>query len=408
MQGERVVMRRVPGAGKLLVLPLVIGSLYAPHAQAQISDTLTPFASAIVSYDDNLLRRDLSVVGSDGASDTYRSAVVGVGINRPISRQRLTGNIRATKVTFNRFGELDYTGKDAALDLDWRIAQTLSGHVGATYSQSLASFADFQVAARNLRVQNKQYGNVAWRLHPSWQLRAGYTSEDFDFDLPSQQFNNRTEKTVETGFDYLAPSESTVGLLARQIKGKYPTQALNNGVFIDNGFTQDEVKLNVVWNATGISQVIFVGGWARREVNSSSLRNASGTNGRLIVNWNKFSSVQLTGMAWREFGAAEGVFVNTALSTGQGINAKWTATSKIEVNAAYKNEKRDFKPLQGVFNLTGLTDTTKTANLGVTYKPLRNLSLGLSAFHTERDGSIAARTSSFRAKGAAFNATVTF
>jgi len=405
-------MRRVSRAGKLLALPLVIASLYGPQAQAQaqaqISDTLIPFASAVVSYDDNLLRRDLSRVGGDGASDTYRSSVVGVGIDRPIGRQHLTGNVRASKVIFNRFGELDYTGKDAALDLDWRLAHTLSGHVGATYGQSLASFADFQVAARNLRVQKKQYGNVVWRLHPSWQLRAGYTSEDFDFDLPSQQFNNRNEKTVETGFDYLAPSESTFGLLARQVKGKYPTQALNNGVLIDNGFTQEEVKLNVVWNASGISQVIFVGGWARREVNSSSLRNDSGTNGRLIVNWNKFSSVQLTGMVWREFGAAEGVFVNTALSSGQGFNAKWTATSKIEVNAAYKNEKRDFKPLQGVLNLTGLTDTTKTANLSVAYRPLRNISLGLSAFHTERDGSTAARTGSFRAKGAAFNATVSF
>lgn len=401
-------MRRVPRAGKLLALPLVIGSLYAPQSQAQVSDTLTPFASAVVSYDDNLLRQDLSVTGSNGASDTYRSAVVGIGLDRPISRQRLTGNVRATKVTFNRFGELDYTGKDALLDLDWRLARTLSGHVGASYSQALASFADFQVAARNLRVQKKQYGNVAWRLHPSWQLRAGYTSEDFDFDLPSQQFNNRTEKTVETGFDYLAPSNSTVGLLARQIKGKYPTQALNNGVFIDNGFTQDEVKLNVFWNVSGISQVIFVGGWARREVNSSSLRNNSGTNGRLIYNWNKFSSLQLTGMVWREFGAAEGVFVNTALATGQSVNAKWSATAKIEVNASYRKEKRDFKPLQGVVNLTGLTDDTKTANLGVTYKPLRNLSLGLTAFHTERDGSVAAQTRSFRAKGAEVNATVTF
>ena len=401
-------MRRVPSAGKLLTLPLVIGSLYASHAHAEISDTLTPFAAAVVSYDDNLLRRDLSVVGSDNASDTYRSAVVGVGIDRPIGRQRLTGSLRATKVTFNRFEELDYTGKEGVLDLDWRIARTLSGHVGATYSQSLASFADFQVAARNLRVQKKQYGNVAWRLYPSWQLRAGYTSEDFDFDLPSQQFNNRTEDTVETGFDYLAPSNSTFGLLARQIKGKYPVQALNNGTSIDNGFSQDELKLNVVWNVSGISQVTFVGGWARREVNSSSLRNASGTNGRLIVNYNKFSAVQLTGMVWREFGAAEGVFVNTALSTGQSINAKWSATSKIDVNAAYKNEKRDFKPLQGVQNLTGLTDTSKTVNLGVTYKPLRNLSLGLTAFHAERDGSTAARTGSFRAKGAAFNATVSF
>lgn len=401
-------MRRAPRAGKLLALPFIIGGLYAPFAQAQISDTLTPFASAVVSYDDNLLRRDTAVVGNENASDTFRSAVVGVGIDRLIGRQYLTGNLRTSKVTFNRFSELDYTGKDGALDLDWKLARTLSGHVGAKYSESLASFADFQVTARNLRVQKKQYGNIAWRLHPSWQLRAGYTSEDFDFDLPSQQYNNRTEDTVETGFDYLDSSGSTFGMLVRQVDGKYPTQALNNGVLIDNGFKQDEVKLNVSWNVSGISQLIFVGGWVQREVNSSAVRKKSGTNGRLIANWNKFSAVQLTGMVWREFGAAEGVVVNTALSTGQSVNAKWAATSKIEVNAGYRNEKREFRPLPGLINITGLSDTTKVANVSVSYKPLRNLSLELSAFHTKRDGSTAARTSSFRAKGAALNATVSF
>lgn len=401
-------MRRAPGAGKLLALPLLIGSLYASHAHAQISDTLTPFVSAVITYDDNLLRENNTRPGVDGTSDTYKSAVVGIGIDRPIGRQHLTGNVRATKVTFNRYEELDYTGKDAQLDLDWRLARTLSGHVGATYNQSLASFADFQVAARNLRVQQKQYGNVVWRLHPSWQLRAGYTTEDFNFDLASQAFNNRTEKSSEAGFDYLAASDSTFGLLARQVKGQYPVQALSNGLFIDNGFSQDELKFNVFWNASGISQVIFVGGWVRREVNSSSLRNSSGTNGRLIYNWNKLSSVQLSGSVWREFGAAEGVFVNTALSTGQSINAKWTATPKIEVNANVRKEKRDFKPLQGVTNLSGLTDDTKIANLSVTYRPVRNLSLGVSVSHSERDGSTAAQTRSFRAKGAAFNATLSF
>ncbi|WP_206336001.1 hypothetical protein, partial [Pseudomonas viridiflava] len=58
--------------------------------------------------------------------------------------------------------------------------------------------------------------------------------------------------------------------------------------------------------------------------------------------------------------------------------------------------------------LTGLTDNARTASAGVTYQAWRQVGLSLNAFATRRDGSEAARTSSFRAKGISFNATVKF
>ncbi|KQQ46354.1 hypothetical protein ASF61_18320 [Duganella sp. Leaf126] len=396
-----------------MVLPLLIGSLFTTHAAAQSQqdqrvDTFQPFVSTQVAYDSNLLRSDNTVDSNAAQSDTSKSLIAGLAFDHTYSRQHLTATVKATKVSFNRFNQLDYTGKDGRVDLNWNIAKTLSGNVGIKYNESLASFADFSASARNLRVQRKEYVNGFWRFHPSWRLRAGYTEEKFEFDLPSQAYNNRTEKTTEGGFDYLAPSGSTFGFLVRNIKGVYPTQVFGNGVTLDNGFKQDEAKINVNWNISGVSQLIFLGGYARRESNTSSLRNDSGSNGRLIVNWNPLSQVQFTGMLWREFGAAEGVVVNSALATGKGIDAKYSISSKIEAVASYRTERRAFKPLQGIQNLTGLDDVTDTASVGLTYQPTRILLLGLNAFGTKRDGSTAAQTRSFRAKGIAFNATVSF
>ncbi|SEN48469.1 exopolysaccharide biosynthesis operon protein EpsL [Duganella sp. CF517] len=403
-------VRRAPGAGKLIALPLIISGLFAPAARAQISDTIHPYVSAGYAYDDNLLRRDNTNNADAAQSDTYTTLIAGVALERPIGRQRVTASARASKVAFNRFTELDYTGKDAAAEWKWQVGNQLSGHLGASYSESLASFADFQSTARNIRTDNKRYVDANYLLHPSWQVHAGYTNERFGFDLPSQSYNNRTEKTVETGFDYIASSGSTFGLVFRQLEGVYPTQGLNQvtGLPVDNGYKQDEVKFNVNWIASGVTQVTFLGGWVNRRHNTEKLRDDSGANGRLIVNWSPLGHTQFNGMIWREFGAAEGTLVNSALSTGASAGASWSPTAKLSYNANVKYEKRDFEPLSGVSGLGGLTDNSRTASVGVTYQAWRQVSLNLNGFTTRRDGSAAAATSSFRAKGVSFNATVKF
>jgi len=401
---------RAPGAGKLITLSLIISGLFASSARAQISDTIHPYVSAGYSYDDNLLRRDNTGNGDADYSDTYTTLVAGMRLERPIGRQVVTASARASKVSFDKNTGLDYTGKDAAAEWKWQLGNQFSGHVGGTYSESLASFADFSSSERNLRTDTRRYVDGNWRFHPSWQAHAGYTSERFSFDLPSQSYNNRTEKIAETGFDYIASSGSTFGLVARQLKGDYANMGFNpvTGNVVDNGYKQDEIKLNVTWLASGVTQVIFLGGWVQRRHNTETVRDDSGVNGRLIVNWAVLAQTQFNAMLWREFGAAEGTVVNSALSTGESVGVRWTPTSKLAFNAQLKNEKRDFEPLSGVSNLTGLSDTARTATAGVTYQAWRQVALSLNGFASRRDGSAAARTSSFRAKGISFNASVEF
>lgn len=403
-------VRRAPGAGKLIALPLIIGGLFAGPARAQISDTIHPYVSAGYSYDDNLLRRDNRNNSAAAESDTYTTLIAGFTAERPIGRQVITASARASKVAFDKNDELDYTGKDAAAEWKWRLGNQLSGHLGASYNESLASFADFRETARNIRTDNRRYVDANWLFHPSWQVHAGYTNERFGFDLPSQSFNNRTEKTAETGFDYIASSGSTFGLVYRQLEGVYPTQGFNplTGQVIDNGYKQDEVKFNVNWLASGVTQVTFLGGWVKRRHNTEVVRDDSGANGRLIVNWSPLGHTQFNGMIWREFGAAEGTLVNSALSSGASAGVVWSPTAKLSYNGSLKYEKREFEPLSGVTGLSGLTDNARTASAGVTYQALRQVSLNLNGFVTQRDGSAAAATSSFRAKGVSFNATVKF
>lgn len=392
---------------RLLALPLIIGGLFSLPAMAEISDTIHPYVAGIITYDDNLLRLDKDANPNADTSDTYRTAVAGVDIERMFGRQLLTASAKVSKVSFNRFTDLDYTGKEASAKWDWKFAEHFSGRLGGFYSDSLASFSDFHSSQRTVRTDKKIYGDINWRFHPSWQVHAGRSREEFDYDLASQAYNNRTENISDVGFDYLAKSGSTVGLVYRRLKGGYPDTVFGTSV-IDNGYEQDEVKLNVKWQVTGVTQVIFLGGRARRTHNVGSLRDESGNNYRVIANWSPREQVQVTGMLWREFSVAEGSLINSALATGQSADVNWRFSSKISLNGRILNEKRNFRPLVGLQNVQGLSDTSRNASLGVNYQPTQPVSLGLSVFGARRSGSAAAFTNSFRSKGVAFNASVKF
>lgn len=407
-----MAMSGVPNAGKKY-LAWLIGTLVAAPVAAQEKpvpkDTFQPYVAAMINHDDNLLRRDTSLQPNAEYSDTYKTTLAGLAVEWPLGRQLLTADLQASKVSFNRFSELDYSGRDAFADLAWRVGNQFSGNVGAKYLEALASFADFQTAERNVRTVKTVYANGKWRFHPSYRVTTGYREEKYRFDLPAQRFNNRSESYVDAGLDYLAKSGSFVGVLVRSRDGKYDVPVIGaGGVRIDNGYRQDEVNLNANWLITGVTQATFLGGWARREHNSNSMRNVSGGRGRLIVNWLPRTSLRLEGAVWRDFSASEGLFVNSAVSTGASVDGKWAVTSKIAVNGRVRTEKRDFRPLPGVNVSADLSDNTRENSLGVTYEPIRQLSLNLNAFKTSRSGSAAAFTNSYRAKGVGFSATVKF
>lgn len=388
-------------------LVALFGSLISLPA---LSDTLTPFVGASINHEDNLLRLSndqLKLV--DGGSDTYRSLIAGLSIERPFGRQLISASADLSSVSFDRFSQLNFTGRDARAEWRWFVAKHFDGHIGASYALALAPFSDFHSTQRNLRVTKKLYVDGNWRFHPSWQWHNSYTKDTYNYDLGSgqDQVNNRTEEALTTGIDYLAASGSTVGLQLRHVKGGYPFQQTQDVRFAGNDYIQDEAKLNAFWLATGTTQVSFVGGWVRRKQNALIERVDSGNNARLIVNWAPLQKVKLTGQAWREFAAIDGTLVDNALVTGSSAGATWDLTGKIQMLADIKHEKRLFTPSGSTgrsFSSDALTDSSNSASTGLVYKPVRGLLLKLSAFSERRAGSLAAGSNSYTAKGVSLTA----
>ncbi len=375
-------------------------------AHAELNDTIHPYVLASINHDDNLLRVDNNIGGDLG--DTFKTTEAGLVLERPIGRQVLTARASVSKVSFDRYDELDYNGKNVQAQLEWHLGNHLNGHVGGNYSQTLAPFADFHTNERNLRVSKREFADGTWQFHPSWQVHSGWSRDTYTYDLASQRYNNRHEDAAEVGFDFLSGTTSHFGLVARRLKGTYTDRQGFSAFFLDDAYQQDELKANVFWYISGSSQLQFLGGTARRKYPTVTERNESGVNGRAVYYWSPTVKVKTTSKLWREFQAVEGSLINSALTRGASIDASYELTAKISATASARSEKRTFRALPGATTRGGLDDTTQSYALGVNYAILPNIVLALNATHDRRNGSIGAGTNSFKANGVSFNVSAQF
>jgi exopolysaccharide biosynthesis operon protein EpsL len=390
-------------------LSLLGGALCAAPAMAALSDTLHPFVSASYSYDDNLLRlpEDESVLPGP-RSDTIRQLQAGVLLERPIGRQILSGQAKFSRVNFERFQRFDYSGKDLLAALEWHVGNHVDGHLSSSYAQTLAPFTDFFSNERNLRLQRRDYVDAGWRLHPSWRVSVGASRDKISYDLPLLRFNNRTENGKELGVDYLASSGSIAGLRLRRATTDYRYHRTLGSFVLDDDFAQDEVKANVDWLFSGITRIRFLGGWVRRRHDASAPLDASGKNGRLIVDWAPLGKLRFTATGWREFAAVESTIVNSSLNNGASLGADWDASAKVRLNALLKREKRDFSAVGGIVLPAAVTDTTRSASMGLVYAPQKSVQFGLNVFRDRRAGSPFIGTGSYRASGASLSLSAQF
>ncbi|WP_373991124.1 XrtB/PEP-CTERM-associated polysaccharide biosynthesis outer membrane protein EpsL [Duganella sp. BuS-21] len=385
---------------------MMLGMAASGAAWADISDTLHPFVSVTRSYDANLFRyAEQAPIADADRDDTLTQTQVGISIDRPLGRQKLTGAFKVSKVAFDRYDMLDYTGKDFSANLDWMLGSHLDGRVGATYGQTLTSFSDFRQAARSLQVQRREYFEGGWRFHPSWRVRTGYSNQKVSYDLQAQKFNDRTEDSKSVGIDYLASSGSKVGLQFGRVTGRYDNHFLAAGVPIDDGYTQDELKVNVQWIFSATSQFQMLAGRAERKHTYFTRRDSSGLNGRAVFNWSMLRRLNMTASAWREYASVDSNEVSNSFNKGVSLNAQWELTGKISADASARRERRDFIAIPGVTSALQLNDDNKNYSAGISYAPLKQLRLYVGGFRETRDGS---RTNSYRTHGMSLSARAQF
>jgi exopolysaccharide biosynthesis operon protein EpsL len=369
-------------------LCLLISAMFSVPAAAAPNDALQLYGALGYTHDDNLLRVPEGQPAFDNTlGDSWVQAEGGLIFDKTFSRQKLFAQAKLSKVKFNHFKQLDYSGEDLQARWNWQIGNRLEGKAGASYAQTLAPYTDFRSSERNLRQQRRGFVDGAWRFHPRWQVRGGAQRDKFTYEALSQRFNERTEDAVEAGFDYLAPSGSTAGLVARRLKGKYPNRRPIGPIFIDDSYDQDELKARIHWSASGVTTLELLGGWVKRKQASSSERDTSGVNGKLSASYMPRGKLSINAAVWRDFAPLESTLVSYTLNKGASVGAAWDASAKVRVEGTAIYERRDYTARLVPNSRPGLDDAVRSATLRATYTPARALQLSTAYSHQARSGS---------------------
>jgi exopolysaccharide biosynthesis operon protein EpsL len=392
--------------GALFLLP---GQQAAAQSNAQQEEGLKLYGGIGWGYDDNLLRvPDNRPAFAGKRSDRWRQTEAGIVYNKRISRQRVAVVAKASKVDFDFFKQLDYDGRDLQATWFWELGNKFEGQAGTLYDRTLAPYTDFFSDERNVRERRRQWFDAGWKMHPSWKLRTGYTRERYEYELLTQRYNNRTEKAVEAELIYQPRSGSSVGLVARRVKGTYPYRRPSTVSGLTDDFTQDELKVRVNWYATGSTTLQALGGYVRREQPSFGEGKTSGFNGRLNAIYQPRGKVTYNASVWREFAPIESTIVSYTLNRGASVGASWQATGKIKVDATAAYEQRAYEARRAFAGSDSLEDSLKTASLRATWQVRRKIALSAGWQHQARSGSQALNLGKFDANTVMVNANVLF
>ena len=368
-----------------------------------------PYLAVGYFHDDNLFRIAEDRPAFDGQrGDSARYATGGLYFDKMMSRQKIYLQGKLTKVKFSHFKQLDYDGKDLLGLWDWQLGNVFSGSAGASYEQTLAPYIDFRSNERNLRKHKRQHADGAWKLHPSWQVRAGAARDKYNYELAAQRFNNRTEDMAEAGFDYTPRSGSTAGLVLRRIKGKYSNKRMLGGAPLNDDFTQDELKARVNWKVTGITSIQVLAGYAKRKHAVLGPRNAKGLNGRVSASLNPRKKLRVNAAAWREFAPIESNLVTYSLNRGASVGASWDATAKLRVDAALSKERRNYDGRLLANAPPDIRDRITTASLGATWQARPSMQVNTSYAHQRRKGADFLGNGSFKANTVSITASAQF
>jgi exopolysaccharide biosynthesis operon protein EpsL len=395
---------------RLCPFVLLVCLSFAAPAGASPSDALKVYVGVLYGRDDNLPRvPDGSPGFNNEREDFWRTSEYGLVFDRTYSRQNIFIVAKLSTTSFNRFKQLDYNGRDMQANWLWQLGNRLDGKIGTTYQKVLTPYTDFAISERNLRISRGRYADGTWRFNSSWRARAEFKRVEYEYELTSQRYNNRIEDSSELELDYLTRSDSTVGVVARQVRGKFQPLRLGGPFTFNNNFTQDELKLRLKWIVSGTTTLDALVGYTSRKQLSFGEGRTEGVAGKIEAAYQPRGKMSYRAAVWRDFAPLESLVVSYTLNNGASLSAQWDVSSKIKVNSNVIAEQRNYKARGNVVSAFGdLRDSICTASVQGTWSPRPTAQVSAGLTHQMRSGSAALGTGSFKSNSMTLSARAQF
>jgi exopolysaccharide biosynthesis operon protein EpsL len=336
---------------------------------------IKPFVNASVNYDDNVYRistpeRAKLLLGSSNTSDVIKQLGVGVAVNLRLSRQLVNVSAGVNKNSFNRFQNLDNTGRSNELTWNWRLGSDLYGQIGASENVSIAGFNENRIQERNLTTTAQKFANINWNLIPDWTLRASRQQLIFENDSQNFAFLDREDEIYEAGINYQNQLNTNLGLAYRVLDSSFQNRTgfLKNN--LGDEITQKQVVLNAAWLPTDKTKLSTSIAKVRLDRKNATIDGFSGLNQRLGLDHALTGQINLSLAAYKDLTPIDDVISTFVETKGISINPIWNFTSKVLISAGMRYEKQNFIGSAGLtLDNEDRLDDIKEATLGLIYTP---------------------------------------
>jgi len=372
----------------------------ATNAFALWDDRLELFASETVARDNNVFRLSSAVdptaaLGTSSKADTYQITSFGLGFDVPVSRQRFVGGYARNYTRYNRFTVLDLDGYEGRALWFWQIGNELNGQVGYTERLTLASLANVQSGLQSVTPDflktREAFFNAAYKLTARWQIRGQANWLDQSNSASGRKVNDTSVDTGGVTVSYITPANNQIGINVTVADANVPTRELVAALAVDNSYRQQYLGAVTEWTLAGHSRVDLRAGRVTRDYAQLPQRNYAGPFFFAGYEWKPTGKLTFNAVAQRDISSTEEINTGFVVIKRIALSPTWQATEKISVDVVFEHSDRDYRgdPGQVLGTVGPRTETVRAASLGVSYRPLRTVTVNLAARRETRTASVA-------------------
>lgn len=338
---------------------------------------IKPYVNASINYDDNLFRFSSSeqakaAFGSSNTSDVVKQVDLGVVVNLRLSRQLITASSSINQNRYDRFENLNNTGKSNKLNWSWRLGNDLYGEISASENEAISGFNETNKRVKNLRTTSRQLANINWNLQPSWTLSATREFNQSENEVSSLNALNRDDDIYEAGIRYQNQRGTQLGVAYRVSDSTFPNRSGIEQVFYGDESSKKEIVVNAVWLPSAKTRVSTRLSNVNLDIKNLPQRNFNGISQRWSLDHSFTSKANVNLTAYQDVAPVDDIISTYVKVTGFSVNPSWILTDKIAVQAGLGYEERNYLGSAGIL-LSSVEfdryDESKLARVSLTYTP---------------------------------------
>ena len=339
-------------------------------------DNIEPYALTSLVYDSNFFRLegDQEAQRQLGTTDMdvfYTKLGAGVNINKALSQQKVSMAAEVTRTDFSRFGFVDNTGGNGDLKWDWLIGKQWSGIIQYSYDRSLASYAEDQLALKDMIENKEAFASGRFQLNPEWAFSANIKGTDRTHDADLRKLLDRNSTSYQLGMHYSTSLDSIFNVYFRHSTVDFPERILSSTSLLDNGYSDQWLGVSTEINVSGHSRTEAKIEYLHRNHDHITDRDYSGMQWSLTYDWLVTGKLELEASIWRGIDQVEDVYANRVNETGLEFKPIWSMSEKMKVSGDIASSHRDYVYYAGLVNAR--TDDLIIIGAQFEYTPLEQL-----------------------------------